>query len=156
MSVAHDKYYKTENLFGKPYPELMEFFVEYPEKGQVRDLGCGQGRDAIALAQLGYTVTGIDNAKVGIEQMNQVANTENLILIGEVGDIYTFENFNKFDCLVVVCILDTGNKVQILNKAIDHGRHRIRHLNLKFKYIFEDLKTKHTSKSDYRMIIAEK
>ncbi|MCB0845307.1 MAG: methyltransferase domain-containing protein, partial [Bacteroidetes bacterium] len=80
MKVPYDKYYLTENLFGKPYPELIEFFSQNPQKGKVLDLGCGQGRDAIALARLGYSVTGIDNSKVGIEQMNQVAQTEKLNL----------------------------------------------------------------------------
>lgn len=31
MTVTYDKYYQTENLFGEPYPELIEFFAEYPE-----------------------------------------------------------------------------------------------------------------------------
>ena len=76
MTVTYDKYYQTENLFGEPYPELIEFFAEYPYKGKLLDLGCGQGRDAIALARLGYSVTGIDNSKVGIQQMNQIGQVE--------------------------------------------------------------------------------
>lgn len=55
MTATYDKYYQTENLFGDPYPELIEFFANYPKKGKVLDLGCGQGRDAIAIAQLGYS-----------------------------------------------------------------------------------------------------
>ena len=73
MAVTYDKYYKTENLFGQPYPELLAFFTEYPKKGNVLDLGCGQGRDAIPLARLGFDVTGIDNSSVGIAQMNRIA-----------------------------------------------------------------------------------
>lgn len=37
MPVTYDKYYQTENLFGEPYPELIEFFAEYPRKGKVLD-----------------------------------------------------------------------------------------------------------------------
>ena len=73
MTVSYDKYYQTKNLFGDPYPELIEFFTDHPEKGKVLDLGCGQGRDAIALARLGYSVTGIDNSQVGIDQMIRIA-----------------------------------------------------------------------------------
>ena len=65
----YDKYYKTEDLFGEPYPELIDFFKIYEPKGKLIDLGCGQGRDSISLAKLGYNVTGIDNSKVGIDQM---------------------------------------------------------------------------------------
>lgn len=50
MTVTYDKHYETENLFGDPYPELIEFFDKYSRKGNLLDLGCGQGRDAIPLA----------------------------------------------------------------------------------------------------------
>ena len=101
MTVTYDKYYQTENLFGDPYSELIEFFAEYPKNGKILDLGCGQGRDAIALARLGYSVTGIDNSKVGIEQMNQIGKDENLNLVGQVGDIYSFSRFDQFDIVLL-------------------------------------------------------
>ena len=71
MKVQYDKYYQTENLFGRPYPELIEFYSNIKKKGKLLDLGYGQGRDSIALAKLGFTVTGIDYSKVGIEQLNK-------------------------------------------------------------------------------------
>lgn len=185
---TYDKYYQVENFFGEPYPELIAFFSEYPEKGKVLDLGCGQGRNAISLARLGYDVLGVDTSKVGIEQMNQVAQAESLTLVGQVGDIFTFGNFETFDfilldsmfhfakkdrekevgliqkitskiktgCLLVICIQQTANKVQILNDAIDHDQklHRIK--DKKLNYIFVDNESGHRSASDYRMIIAEK
>ncbi|MBK8500812.1 MAG: class I SAM-dependent methyltransferase [Saprospiraceae bacterium] len=188
MTVTYDKYYQTENLFGEPYPELIEFLAEYPLKGKVLDLGCGQGRDAIALARLGYSVMGIDNSKVGIDQMNQISKAKDLNLVGRVGDIYSFDNFEEFDiilldsmfhfakkerekeiglvkrilskikngCLVVVCIQDTGNKVQILNQAIDFEKPLNRLADKKFQYTFEDEESGHRSDTDYRMIVIEK
>jgi len=101
MTVTYDTYYQTENLFGEPYPELIDFFNKYPKKGRILDLGCGQGRDAIPLARLGFDVTGIDNSKVGIEQMNQIAKTENLSLNGVVEDIFGLENFDGYDFVVL-------------------------------------------------------
>lgn len=188
MTVTYDKYYQTENLFGEPYPDLIKFFAKYPEKGKVLDLGCGQGRDAIALARLGYSVTGIDNSKVGIDQLNQIGQGENLNLIGQVGDIYAFKRFDQFDIvlldsmfhfakkdkdkevglvkkivseirvgsLLVVCIQDTGHKVQILNNAIDFEKRLNRLEDKTFKYIFEDKDGGYKSETDYRMLIVEK
>jgi tellurite methyltransferase len=101
MTVTYDKYYKTENYFGKPYPELTNFFAKYSEKGKVLDLGCGQGRDSIAIARLGFNVTGIDNSIVGIEQMNKIAKTEKITLTGVVGDIFEFDNFAEFDFVLL-------------------------------------------------------
>ncbi|WKK82684.2 class I SAM-dependent methyltransferase [Marivirga arenosa] len=101
MNVAYDQYYQTENYFGEPYPELIQFMQDHPEKGKVLDLGCGQGRDAIALARLGYVVTGIDNSKVGIDQMLEISRAEKLKLEGQVGDIYSFDGFNEFDIILL-------------------------------------------------------
>lgn len=188
MAVTYDKYYQTENLFGEPYPELIEFFAEYPNKGKLLDLGCGQGRDAIALARLGFSVTGMDYSQVGIDQMNQIGQVENLKLVGHVGDIYAFDRFNEFDIilldsmfhfakkdkeaeiglikrivsdlrngsLMVVCIQDTGGKVQILNKAIDYEEKLKRLADKDFKYVFEDKDGGHKTQTNYRMIVVEK
>ncbi|MDN5201927.1 methyltransferase domain-containing protein [Fulvivirgaceae bacterium BMA10] len=101
MTIAYDKYYQTENLFGEPYPELIAFFSNHSKRGKLLDLGCGQGRDAIPLARLGYEVTGIDHSKVGIEQMNQRAQLENLNLTGTVADIYQYNHFSEFDFILL-------------------------------------------------------
>lgn len=97
----YDKYYETENLFGEPYAELIEFFKKYEPKGKLIDIGCGQGRDAISLARLGYIITGVDNSKVGIDQMIQISNSENLKITGLVSDIYDFDNYRDFDIVLL-------------------------------------------------------
>lgn len=188
MRPTYDQYYQTENLFGAPYPELIAFFAEFSKKGKVLDLGCGQGRDAIALARLGYRVTGIDNSRVGVDQMNQVGREEGLNLLGQVGDIYAFDDYDQFDIvlldsmfhfaskdrekeiglirkivseisvgsILVVCIQDTGDKVQLLNQAIDFEKQLDRLVDRRFKYRFEDKASGHKSETEYRMIVVEK
>ena len=66
MPNSYDTYYQQENLFGKAYPELLAFFNQFEGKGKVLDLGCGQGRDAIPLARMGFEVRAIDSSQVGI------------------------------------------------------------------------------------------
>lgn len=188
MTIPYDKYYQTENLFGEPYPELIEFFKTLPSKAKVLDLGCGQGRDAIALARLGFTVTGVDHSKTGIDQMNQISSNEHLNLVGLVGDVYAFDGFEAFDIvlldsmfhfakkdkskeidlikkivsalrpgsLLVVCIQHTGDKVQVLNSALDFDKKRKRLVDQDFKYTFEDQDSGHSSVTDYKMMVVEK
>lgn len=100
MTVPYDKYYQTKNLFGAPYPVLIKFFEKYPIKGQILDMGCGQGRDSIPLARLGFSVTGIDLSKVGIEEINRVAQLEKIPLVGMVLDMFDFQDFDQYDFII--------------------------------------------------------
>ena len=101
MSTSYDKHYKTKEYFGDPYPELIDFLSGISPKGKLLDLGCGQGRDAIPLARLGFKVTGIDSSSVGIGQMLEIAHGEGLDLKGIVRDIYNFQGIDKFDIILL-------------------------------------------------------
>ena len=110
MKNTYDDYYKTENIFGEPYQGLIDYFSFLPKRGKLLDLGCGQGRDAIALARLGFQVTGIDSSSLGITQMNAIAKKEDLPLIGLVADIYTYPDFQQFDFILLDSIFHFGKK----------------------------------------------
>jgi hypothetical protein len=58
--------------------------------------------------------------------------------------------------LVVFCIQDNGEKVQILNESMDSVNQMKRLADKKFKYTFEDAESGHKSVTDYRMIVVEK
>ncbi len=124
MKVEYDKYYQIENLFGEPYPELINFYSAIKNKGKLLDLGCGQGRDAIALAKLGFEVTGIDYSRVGIEQLNEIAKRENLSLKGIVTDIYKYSNYSEFDFVLLDSMFHFGKRerekeIGLLNRIIE-------------------------------------
>lgn len=110
MNVEYDKYYQTENLFGDPYPELISFYSSFKKKGKLLDVGCGQGRDAIALAELGFEVTGLDYSKVGIDQLNNIAKKQKLPLKGLVCDIYTYSHFDGFEFILLDSMFHFGKK----------------------------------------------
>ncbi len=107
---TYDREYKTPNLFGRSYKELVQFFTKLPERGTVLDLGCGQGRDSIDLAKLGYQVTGIDISKVGIDQLNEKAKKLGLSLTGKVADIYKFVIEDQYDIVLLDSILHFSEK----------------------------------------------
>jgi len=105
MKPVYDKYYKEENYFKKPYRELLEFFSLQKARGKILDLGCGQGRDVIALAMMGYSVIGIDISSVGITQLNKKSIELGLSVTGEVADLYTYDIDDEIDIVLLDSIL---------------------------------------------------
>lgn len=127
MSVNYDEYYRTENLFGDPYPELISMYSGFRERGTLLDLGCGQGRDAIALAKMGYKVTGIDHSQVGINQLNQIATVNHLSMQGIVGDIYSFSDFDRYDYILLDSMFhfqknDRESEIDLITRIINQSR----------------------------------
>jgi len=125
MANSYNKYYLTENLFGQPFPELIEFFTNHPTKGKVLDMGCGQGRDAIPIARLGYDVVGVDYSKVGIEQMLKIAESENLNLKGKVESMYAYKDFEGFDFVLFNSMFhflkkDLDKETGLIKTTIEH------------------------------------
>ena len=110
MSNSYDAYYQIENYFGDVHPALISFFQEIRPEGRILDIGCGQGRNAIPLARLGYEVIGIDSSQVGIGQMMEVAASENLSLEGRVGDMFEFDTYQEFDFILLDSMLHFTQK----------------------------------------------
>jgi cyclopropane fatty-acyl-phospholipid synthase-like methyltransferase len=109
MTGYNTQYQVEENLFGAPYPEFAAFLKEHAHAGgSALDLGCGQGRDALLLAEYGYTVTGVDASQVGINQMLQRAQTANLAVKGVNADMHHYELAQCFDAIVLDSILHFG------------------------------------------------
>ncbi len=51
-----------------PQPALLELIKAFPPSNPLLDIGCGSGDLAIGLAQLGYSVVGVDFVATAIEQ----------------------------------------------------------------------------------------
>ena len=89
---------------------LVNFFRRYEPKGIVLDLRCGQGRDSIALARMGYTVIGVDISEVGISHMMNVADKERLNIIGIVDDIYGYSIDETIDVVILDSMLNFNKR----------------------------------------------
>lgn len=120
---SFDNIYKNkEEIFGQPYKELQEYFTDYPKRGTVLDLGCGQGRDSIFLASLGYQVTAVDNSKIGVTQMIKKSKKQKLNVKSIVADIINLKLNEKFDTILFDMLLHSFEKSQqseILRKYSD-------------------------------------
>ena len=74
----------------------------------------------------------------------------------EVGLVQRIIAKVKSGCLIIICIQDTGNKVDILNNTLNSVKKLHRLTDQPFKYVFEDKESGHRSETNYRMIIVEK
>lgn len=110
MPVDYDKYYQADDLFGEPYPELLEYFARRSSKGKVLDIGCGQGRDALAIARMGYEVTGMDHSKVGLKQMSEKAAKEQLSITATEADIYAYPHWDQYEILLLNSFFHFGKR----------------------------------------------
>ena len=115
----NDTYDETPEMFGHPYQELQNYFKNCSTRGTLLDLGCGQGRDSVFLASVGYKVTGVDSSKVGINQMITKAKSQGLEIEGIVEDIKNLKLEKKFDVILFDMLLHGFEKpiqLELLNK----------------------------------------
>jgi SAM-dependent methyltransferase len=88
----------------EPDSELKRL-VEGLTPGTAVDLGAGNGRNAVWLAQGGWSVTCVDASPVGLEQAAQRAETLGTHITIEVADLRTWEpGQRRFDLVVVANI----------------------------------------------------
>jgi SAM-dependent methyltransferase len=85
---------------------VVEVVNERSSAGRALDLGCGTGRDAVYLAEHGWTVTGIDGVKQAIEaakERSEGAGVDVNWILGDVTQLQTLGLADGFDF-----VLDRG------------------------------------------------
>jgi ubiquinone/menaquinone biosynthesis C-methylase UbiE len=75
-------------------------FLALPPGASILDLACGQGRHAIALARLGYPVTGIDLSPVLLARARAAAETAGVEVTWVEGDMRSLPWQGEFDTVV--------------------------------------------------------
>jgi 2-polyprenyl-3-methyl-5-hydroxy-6-metoxy-1,4-benzoquinol methylase len=84
-------------------PEVEEFIREHPP-GKALDLGCGTGTSSLALAQAGWTVTGVDFVRRAIRIARHKARRAGLTIDFQIADVLHLHLFPVSFAL----ILDIG------------------------------------------------
>ena len=78
-----------------------------PSQGVALDLACGQGGNALLLAQVGLSVSAWDSSSVAIEQLSHFAESIGVSIDAQVRDvIQSPPEEASIDVLVVSCFLD--------------------------------------------------
>ncbi len=84
---AWDERYAAQPLVWSAAPNQFVTVLGSLPPGRAVDLACGEGRNAIWLASLGWTVTGVDFSAVAIEKARKLSSSVQWV----VGDALTYD-----------------------------------------------------------------
>lgn len=87
--------------------------------GRALDLGCGEGGDAIWLAERGWTVTGVDISPTAVARAARAATDRGLAAQFRAVDLETWRTDESFD-LVTACFLQSPlafGRAEVLRRA---------------------------------------
>jgi tellurite methyltransferase len=86
--------------FGKPSQEFYDLIHRLPPHAKVLDLGCGEGRNALFLAEHGCEVTAVDISVSGIQKLQHLAASRALSIQTAVQDMRTYTLQDFFDLII--------------------------------------------------------
>jgi tellurite methyltransferase len=85
---------------GKPNDTVVKVASKLPVGTTALDLGCGEGRNALYLAGLGFQTYAFDISESGIEKLRTIANELGLKIDSLVCDMREYEFPYQFDLIV--------------------------------------------------------
>lgn len=111
--------------FGPPSEEVVEMATALGEGASALDLGCGDGRNALCLAEHGLNVDAFDFSPVGIEKLSSRARARAVTVRAWVQEIETFSFKREYDLVVahgVLHLLERGVWRRVLDSIRRHTR----------------------------------
>lgn len=101
MKPNFDDAYKCKNYFGTKHDDCVEKILDYKKSGIVLDLGVGEGRNALFLAEKGFQVIGVDKSEEAIKRFTEEIKLRKLEKTTAVlSDIVTFEFKIDYDVII--------------------------------------------------------
>lgn len=118
------EYDKEEYVYGKLPNDFLKSHFDSLPKGKVLLLAEGEGRNAVFLAKLGYSVTAVDISSVGLKKAEKLAKENNVTIETICADLEVFDlGEDKWDGIVsIYCHLpptlrqDLYNRIQLALK----------------------------------------
>ena len=104
----NDRYAGKELIWSAGPNELFASEVSGLQPGKALDVACGEGRNAIWLAEEGWDVTAIDFSEVGVNKGSQIAEKRGVSLTWIAEDVSTWNLPQEEYDLVAVLYLHTG------------------------------------------------
>jgi tellurite methyltransferase len=90
----------TGSTFGKPSAEIVALADALAPDAAILDLGCGEGRNALFLAERGFDVTAADVSEFGIAKLRSLAARSGRAVQAHVADMRSYRFDRKFDLII--------------------------------------------------------
>ena len=97
-----ERYRATELVWGAGPNRFLVDEVTGLMPGTALDVACGEGRNAIWLAQNGWQVVGVDFSAVGLDKAHRLAAKSGVTVEWAQGDLTTWEPPDTYDLVVVM------------------------------------------------------
>lgn len=99
----NERYNEKEYAYGKDANDFLKECMSTKGSGDLLCLAEGQGRNAVYLAGLGYNVTAMDMAEMGLKRAQELADSKNVKIKTECADLNTYDlGENKWDRVVSI------------------------------------------------------
>jgi SAM-dependent methyltransferase len=123
----------SQNLAESVLPEYLEYLNFHPSN--LLDIACGEGSFAVAMAQAGYQVTGVDQSQQMIDLARRRAREADAKVDFWVDDMRSLSYRNTFD--LVTCFFDSMNYLLTVRDLQDAIRSAYNALKKGGLYIFD-------------------
>jgi SAM-dependent methyltransferase len=101
-----DERYAGDDLVWSAEPNrFLVAEVEQLPAGRALDLACGEGRNAVWLAERGWDVTGVDFSNVGLDKARRLAALRDVSVRWELADVTEYASTPESFGLVIVMYL---------------------------------------------------
>ena len=91
--------------------------------GRALDLGCGEGRNAVWLAEQGWQVTAVDFSEVGLDKARRLASARGVRITWVLADVTTYHPKADAYDLVLMCYLQLPNRQR--RAVLAHAKHAL-------------------------------
>ncbi|MGA7910688.1 MAG: class I SAM-dependent methyltransferase, partial [Candidatus Dormiibacterota bacterium] len=99
------RYATTDLIWGAGPNRFLVAEVDGLSPGRALDLGCGEGRNAIWLAQRGWQVSGVDFSEAGLDKARHLAVERGVEVTWVRADLLDYQpDHGAFDLVIVMYI----------------------------------------------------
>ena len=111
-----------QSVFGEPAGSV-ELVTKLLGSGSVLDLGAGDGRNALYLAERGFAVRAVDLSEAGIAKLQRLARARGLEVDAEVADAASYRIEESYDVVLIVLLLQFLSEADGLRVLVDIREH---------------------------------